>query len=102
MRKPRDLKAQRSRMQNRKMPFLQVCVPASRRTLNFEKEDCRSIEDFVPHGTGSTPQASLLKSLLTQPLCARAVEKKAGDKASRTTGSQLVERKIIATLEKTK
>lgn len=77
--------------------------------FNFEKGGQRCIEEFIPRGTGSTPQASLLKSLLMKLNCTSAAEKRAEDKPSRDDRIfifprkkrvQLVERRTVSTLQR--
>lgn len=48
--------------------------------FNFEKEAGYLLKNSFPHGTGSTPQASPLKSLLMKLNCTSAAERRAEDR----------------------
>lgn len=62
------------------MLFTPICLSASRHALISRKEARDVSKNSSPRGTGSTPQASLLKSLLMKLNCTSAAEKRAEDK----------------------
>ena len=62
------------------MLFTHICFSASHHILILRKEARDLLKNSSPRGTGSTPQASLLKSLLMQLNCTSAAENRAEDK----------------------